>query len=101
MGASGQRQNTTPTPTSSQLWTPYTLVIFSPGRLENITMSTIPPNFDHNCHGHFHEMHDDSIFQRYRELMAEPGESLSSTLAGLRESYNDYYVVKQPDHTEM
>jgi len=36
-----------------------------------------------------------------RELMAEPGESLSSTLAGLRESYNDYYVVKQPDHTEM
>ena len=37
----------------------------------------------------------------FRELMAEPGESLSSTLAGLRESYNDYYVVKQPDNTEM
>jgi len=36
-----------------------------------------------------------------RELMAEPGESLSSTLAGLRESYYDYNVVKQPEHTEM
>ena len=50
---------------------------------------------------HFQETQDDSIFQRYREPMGEPGESLSSTLAGLRESYNDYYVVKQPDHTEM
>ena len=42
-----------------------------------------------------------TVFSTFRELMAEPGESLSSTLAGLRESYNDYYVVKQPDHTEM
>ena len=34
-----------------------------------------------------------------RELMGEPGESLSSTLAGLRESYYDYNVVKQPEQT--
>lgn len=31
--------------------------------------------------------------------MGEPGESLSSTLAGLRESYYDYNVVKQPEQT--
>ena len=32
-----------------------------------------------------------------RELMAEGGESLSSTLAGLRESYYEYNIPKQAE----
>ena len=38
-----------------------------------------------------------------RDMMGEPGDSLSSTLAGLRESYYDYNMsVKQnPEHGEI
>lgn len=37
----------------------------------------------------------------YREMMGETGDSLSSTLAGLRESYYDYNMSKAPEHGEI
>ena len=51
--------------------------------------------------------HDDRAliltFGYSRDMMIEPGDSLSSTLAGLRESYYDYNMsVKQnPEHGEI